>query len=127
MATIKKRNTQSKNEVLAVLKEHKTAMSQYELEKILKHRMDRVTIYRILYSFCDDGILHKVMSEEGKTYFALCQECEHGEHKHSHFHFRCTICNTMECVTASISIDLPKDYVQKDINLVVSGICSKCV
>lgn len=124
---VKKRNTPSKNEVLAVLKEHKTAMSQDELEKILKDKMDRVTIYRILYSFCDDGILHKVISDEGKAYFALCNDCEHGHHHDSHFHFRCTVCNTMECLTASVSLNLPQNYIQKDVNLLVTGICGKCI
>lgn len=124
---IKKRNTPSKNEVLAVLKAHKTAMSQDELEKILKDKMDRVTIYRILYSFCDDGILHKVMSDEGKTYFALCHDCQQGHHHDSHFHFRCTSCNTIECLNATLSLNLPLNYVQKEVNLMVSGLCAKCL
>lgn len=124
---IKKRNTASKNEVLAVLKENKTAMSQDELEKILKNKMDRVTIYRILYSFCDDGILHKVMSDEGKTYFALCKDCDENHHHDSHFHFRCTVCNKIECLNASLSLNLPLNYVQKEVNLMVTGICSNCV
>lgn len=73
---LKRRNTPSKEAVLAVLATSGKAMSQDAIEKKIKLAVDRATIYRILNRFCEDGILHKIVAENGKQYFALCVRCD---------------------------------------------------
>ena len=82
-----RRNTPSKEAVLQVLQKSKDALSQDMIEEQLTGKIDRVTIYRILNRFCEDGITHKIVADDGKKYFALCRDCEHTpEHHHDHIH-----------------------------------------
>jgi Fur family ferric uptake transcriptional regulator len=122
---VKRRNTPSKQEILDILKRNDKAMSQDMIMDQMSLNVDRVTVYRILNTFCDDGVTHKVIAEDGKSYFALCQHCEEF-HRHDHFHFQCTICNKIECLEQFIDIKLPTGYIVKDMNCIVSGICSDC-
>ena len=72
---MKRRNTPAKNEVLMLLKNSASAQSQDMIEEQMNGKMDRVTIYRILNSFYEDGIVHRITSDEGKHYYALCNTC----------------------------------------------------
>jgi Fur family ferric uptake transcriptional regulator len=123
---MKRRNTPAKQKILAVFKDSGFALSQDMLEQKMNGEMDRVTIYRILNSFCEDGILHRVASDDGKNYFALCTACDHQEHNHNHFHFRCLSCEKVECLHEEVRLNLPKGYRFENMNCWVSGYCSSC-
>lgn len=109
-----------------MFRESGTALSQDMIESRIKSRMDRVTIYRVLNSFCEDGILHRITSEEGKNYYALCDSCEEHHHHHNHFHFRCLGCSVVECLDEEVHVPLPKGYSLENINCWVSGYCKNC-
>lgn len=123
---MKRRNTPAKQAVLELLKASGTALSQDIIEEKTKGQMDRVTVYRILQGFCEDGIVHKVMSDDGKQYFAMCMSCGEHHHHHNHFHFRCMGCNKVECWKDELSIKIPRGYKVAHANLVLSGLCSQC-
>lgn len=123
---MKRRNTPAKNTILTLLKSANAAMSQEMIETSVKGEMDRVTIYRVLNSFCEDGITHKILADDGKYYFALCRSCKEEEHDHDHFHFRCITCQKVECLEEQVSLKLPQGYVQKSITSWVMGYCSAC-
>lgn len=123
---MKRRNTPAKQEVMAMLEESDSALSGDMIEQQLKGRMDRVTVYRILNSFCEDGIVHRVTSDEGKNYYALCHNCEAKHHRHDHFHFRCVNCHRVECLHEEVHVKLPKGYTYEHMNCWVSGLCKAC-
>ena len=123
---MKRRNTPAKNEVLKMFKNADTALSQDMIEQKMAGKVDRVTIYRILNSFFEDGLLHRITSDEGKHYYALCTSCEKEAHSHDHFHFRCLTCNTVECLNTETNIQVPKGYVMENVNLLISGYCKSC-
>ncbi|HYF68920.1 MAG TPA: transcriptional repressor [Ohtaekwangia sp.] len=125
---MKRRNTTSKDAVLAVLISTEKAMSQDAIEKQIDFAVDRATIYRILSRFCEDGIVHKVIADDGKQYFAVCEQCDHKKHKLSdnHFHFRCTSCQTIECLPSLVQFSVPKGYKVERLNCVLSGLCKNC-
>ncbi|WP_299435027.1 transcriptional repressor [uncultured Maribacter sp.] len=125
---MKRRNTQSKTEILEALKSANSALSHDMIREKLSSEMDRATIYRVLNRFCDDGRVHRIVGDDGKQYFALCLNCdeEKKEHNHNHFHFRCLKCGTVECLTKEIEIPLPKGYVSQSFNGLISGICNGC-
>lgn len=125
---MKRRNTPAKSRILNLLNEAGTALSQEMIELTVKGEMDRVTIYRVLNSFCEDGITHKVQADDGKYYYALCHSCgDHDhEHDHNHFHFKCLGCGKVECLNEQVSVKLPEGYVQKSIASWVSGYCNGC-
>lgn len=120
-----RRNTTSKTSILDLLKSCGTALSQDQIEAEVKGLMDRVTIYRVLNRFCEDGIAHKIMSDDGKYYFALCHGC--GErHDHNHFHFKCIGCQKVECLDEKVSVSLPPGYRQQQLSGWVNGLCGSC-
>ncbi|AWM14736.1 transcriptional repressor [Flavobacterium sp. NRK F10] len=124
---MKRRNTESTNEIYALLKASKSALSHDMIRSKLTSNADRATIYRILNRFCEDKLVHKVMGDDGKQYFAFCTNCQEKKHKHNHFHFRCTVCGKVECLTSEIEISLPENYVFQNFNASISGVCSECM
>jgi len=123
---VKRRKTESTDEIYSILKESKSALSHDMIQEKISNNIDRATIYRILNRFSKDKIVHKVIGDDGKQYFAFCVNCQEKKHKHNHFHFRCKNCGKVECLESEIKISLPKDYVFEDFNGVISGVCSNC-
>jgi len=121
-----KRNTKSKQLVLDSLKSATSALSQEALQEKLGDSVDRATIYRVLNSFSEDGLVHKIIGDDGKQYFAVCLNCHEKKHQHNHFHFRCLKCGDMECLVSEVNISLPNGYVAQNFNGVISGSCAKC-
>lgn len=112
---------------MAYLQSKNEAVSHEMIQHALDGEMNRVTIYRILKSFEEDGIVHKVMSDDGVLHFALCNDCDHDHsHQHNHIHFRCTQCNTVECLDEKVSLNLPDGYKVSETNLLVKGYCAQC-
>ena len=54
-----KRNTKTKEMVMDVFTNASSALCYDELEQQLAGQVNRVTIYRILQNFCNDGKVHK--------------------------------------------------------------------
>lgn len=123
---MKRRNTDTKTAILDLLKNSKEALSQDMLQEALKIEVDRATIYRVLNRFSEDGVVHRIVGDDGKQYFAVCTNCAENNHQHNHFHFRCRSCSKVECLPNEIDIKLPKSYLAESFNGVVSGICPKC-
>lgn len=123
---MKRRNTSAKQAVLNILKLSSRALSQDDIEKEVKGSMDRVTVYRVLNSFCEDGYVHKIISDDGKHYFAICLDCKEEKHDHNHFHFRCLKCKKVECLKEEVMLKLPVGYQLENMNCLVTGYCSNC-
>tara|TARA_A100000171_G_C2134055_1_gene148770 strand:- start:565 stop:951 length:387 start_codon:yes stop_codon:yes gene_type:complete len=125
---MKRRNTESKTEILEALKSANAAMSHEMIQTEVNSQMDRATIYRVLNRFCDDGQVHKIVGDDGKQYFALCLNCmeKEGKHNHNHFHFRCLKCGKVECLENEITVPLPQGYVSESFNGLISGCCASC-
>lgn len=129
LAEHKLRITQSRKAVLDSFLAHPHALSQPDLEKMLEDTCDRVTIYRILDSFLQNGILHKVPDNEGKQKYALCDTCDHDHHHDEHLHFKCDTCGRTECLDEIPlpKIHLPEGYRLNEWNLLIQGYCKECV
>lgn len=123
---MKRRNTPAKQMIRELLEASPNALSQDMLEAQLEGRVDRVTIYRVLNSFSEDGVAHRVVSDEGKTYFAWCRKCTKEKHRHDHAHFRCLRCLKVECLPAVVRVNLPEGYCVQDTNYWLSGLCADC-
>lgn len=121
-----RRKTPSKKAILNILKEAGEALSHEMLQEELEKDVNRTTIYRVLNRFHEDGIIHKVVCDDGKQYFAYCLNCGKGKHHHNHFHFRCQNCGKVECLNKEMEVDLPSGYEVKSFNGVISGYCNQC-
>jgi len=71
-----RRNTPTKQAVLNLLSNSKKALRQDAIEKQLDIKINRATIYRVLNRFCTDDLVHRIVAEDGKPYFAICKKCE---------------------------------------------------
>ncbi len=125
---MKRRKTQSQQEILTILKDSDSALNHEMLQSKLSSKIDRATIYRVLNRFSDDGLVHKIIGDDGKQYFAFCLNCEKPKeaHTHNHFHFRCVTCGKVECLKSEINVSLPKGYTSETFNGLISGYCSNC-
>jgi Fur family transcriptional regulator, ferric uptake regulator len=123
---MKRRNTTSKEAVLSVLTASKKAMSQDSIVKKMEVNADRATIYRILNRFVEDEIIHKIVADDGKQYFAVCVSCDEKTIPDNHFHFRCTKCETIECLPSLVEFKIPEKYIVEQINCILIGVCKDC-
>ncbi len=121
-----RRNTPAKEAVLNLLTHKAKAMSQDSIEKNINIDIDRATIYRVLNRFCEDGILHRIVAEDGKQYFAVCIKCDEKKLTDHHFHFRCTKCETIECLPIEVQFSLDKGYSVESVNCILTGVCKDC-
>lgn len=121
-----RRNTPTKKAVLKLLTKRGKAMSRDAIEEQLTTDINRATIYRVLNRFCEDGILHRIVAEDGKQYFAICLQCDDKKTSLNHFHFRCTECQTIECLPAPVHYSLQKGYKVESTNCVLTGTCRDC-
>lgn len=123
---IKRRNTPTKEAVLGMLSKTHKALSQDVIERNIGVDIDRATIYRVLNRFCEDGTVHRIIAENGKQYFALCIKCEGNLPTKYHFHFRCTNCQTIECLPTPVHFTVPEAYQVENVNCVLTGLCKDC-
>jgi Fur family ferric uptake transcriptional regulator len=123
---IKRRNTETQEAVLSILANKKRAMSHDSILKQMKIEADRATIYRILNRFCEDEIVHRIVADDGKQYFAICVTCDENVLPKNHFHFRCTQCETIECLPAHVEFSISEKYIVQQMNCVLVGICKEC-
>jgi Fur family ferric uptake transcriptional regulator len=121
-----RRSTPTKDAVLNVLADSKKAMNQDAIMKKVSVNMDRATVYRVLNRFCEDGILHRIVAEDGKQYFAVCIKYDEKKLADHHFHFRCTKCETIKCLPIEVQFSMEKGYSVESVNCVLTGICKDC-
>ena len=124
----KLRHTTCRLEVVAFFLSKNFAIAHIDLEHAFKKQFDRVTLYRTLKTFLDQGIIHKVLDDEGTPKYALCPSaCAHLHH-HDHVHFKCNACGHTTCVEDIFipPITLPQGFKVEAKNLLLSGICPNC-
>lgn len=105
------------------------AVSHGDIESSVDGRYDRVTIYRTLKSFLENGLIHKVLDDNGGTKYALCTHtCADGHHQHEHIHFKCSNCQETICLEGVNipTVRLPEGFVAAESNFLITGTCSKC-
>jgi Fur family ferric uptake transcriptional regulator len=122
------KNTRQRKVVLEEFAKTDTALSQPDLEKRLTGEMDRVTLYRILSSFEESGILHSVLDKHGTMNYASCSaSCSADHHHDEHIHFNCTNCKKIFCLEVTIpQVQVPKGFVASQLSLTVTGLCNSC-
>jgi len=117
---------------VAVLERLIAAASPLSVRDILEGirgtlRINKVTVYRILASFKQGGIVRDVGSCQGIGYFEMA--CLHNP---IHPHFNCRRCGTVLCMsplTLSQAWDFfarPSDFSIEAVDIQITGVCSRC-
>jgi len=115
--------------VLDIIAKRDSAISQPILEKMMGKEVDRVTLYRILKTFEEKGILHKVIDLNGTANYAICSsDCSEHQHHDEHFHFNCTRCLAVYCLNDMHlpSLKIPKGFKAESVSLAITGVCDRC-
>lgn len=122
------KNTKQRQIILDELRNSISAISQPELEKKLGNAMDRVTLYRILSTFEQKGIVHSVFGINGTQNYASCStSCTEGHHYDNHLHFNCAKCSKIYCLDVKTpKVEIPLGFVTKSINTIAIGLCKYC-
>lgn len=123
------RLTDMRVKVLDLFLSRPVALSHNDLEQELG-QVDRITLYRTLRTFEEQGLIHKAMDGTDKQKYALCQHnnCSHGTHQDHHAHFHCDTCGKTICVEeiAAPTITPPPGFAVSETHLVIRGRCDQC-
>ena len=124
------RCTDARLSVLNTFLKNKSALSQPAIESAVADVCDRVTIYRVLSSLLEHGIIHKVPDDKGVAHYALCPSaCHEGKHHHHERpHFKCKLCNQTSCIEqVSVATPaLPEGFTSESMDILIQGICPNC-
>lgn len=121
--------TDSRKKILELFLGSGNAMAHMDIEKKTGEKFDRVTVYRTLQTFMEKGIIHTIPTSDNSIKYALCkEECSEGHHHDNHVHFICEECGSTYCLDEVTipTIQLPRGYKGKQVNMVVNGICREC-
>ncbi len=121
--------TQPRLKVLEIISRKESAISQPELEKLLGKDIDRVTLYRVLASFEEKGIIHKIFDLHGTATYAMCStNCSEHDHHDQHVHFICRVCNSVYCLEDMIlpKVSIPAGFSLEAIAVNALGVCNHC-
>ena len=121
------RATELRVALLEIISNLGRAVSYKEIQNSLI-KFDRITLYRTLNTFIERGILHKIILEDNKNFYALCNlECTADKHQHQHIHFQCNQCKEVSCLESKEPIELGiSNHLVDEIEITASGICQDC-
>lgn len=121
------RVTSGRVQILAILLAEQRPVTHHQLEERLrdKHRLDRVTLYRVLEWLNEKCFVHKVMSDDRIWRFRANTHI----YSRQHAHFECTRCTRVTCLDemkAEYDNALPTGYRTQEIDLKIKGLCAEC-
>ena len=122
------RATPHRIRILSLLEQEARPLSHLEiLQSITEFRLDRVTLYRILASLTEAGIVHQVQGTDGIWRFCAHDETDN-QCPGGHPHLLCEKCGTMMCLnhTRMQHVDVPEDFEVHHKQLIIVGLCAKC-
>ena len=123
------RQTPVRRVVLQVLVDSPFALSGNEIEQQIGPATDRVTLYRTLKSFEENGLVHRVIDSTDIIRYAACSiECSAQAHFDNHVHFKCTACQRIYCLNqvAIPPVTLPDKFEAQTRDYLLAGVCRAC-
>jgi Fur family ferric uptake transcriptional regulator len=123
------RQTPVRRAVLAALAGKGYALTGAEIEQEIGGEVDRITLYRTLKSFEQQGLIHRVIDDTDVLRYAACSiECSAGAHFDNHVHFKCSTCQHTYCLSqvAIPVVQLPGGFQAERRDFLLSGVCQLC-
>lgn len=122
------KNTKIRQAVLTLLMQSEEGLSHQDLSRSLDVDFDRVTLFRTLHAFEENGILHKIIDLNGTAKYAYTLP-DKEKNRHSHAHFMCLNCGQVVCLDETFllnEIKVPIGFEKQMIDVQVKGVCAKC-
>jgi Fur family ferric uptake transcriptional regulator len=122
------KSTPTRLAVISLFQNEKKVWSNASLLKKLGNDFDRVTLYRILTSFEESGIIHKIPDSNGNPSYALCHHQDHSHnHEDHHVHFKCLKCELVTCLDIPFpEVRIPSEMRAIKHNYLIEGYCNQC-
>lgn len=124
----KLRVTDFRKSCISILQKAEVGLSSTDIENQLEN-VDRITLYRTLLSFEENGLIHHSVDANGQKKYALCAaDCDTHVHHDNHLHFHCSSCGKTSCLDNEVpaKLKLPEGYLVKDVQFNLMGICADC-
>ena len=121
--------TEGRKKILDLFLATEGALAHADIEKNTDAAFDRVTVYRTLQTFVDNGIIHQIPTTDNSVLYALCKHnCAQGHHHDNHVHFICDKCDKTICLddVTVPAVKLPEDFEPLHAAMIVSGVCREC-
>jgi Fur family ferric uptake transcriptional regulator len=122
----KLRVTNTRLLVLNFLMAQQKAFSHADLEAKFSNQINRVSIYRVLYTLLARKILCKFVDSNARVLYVFSA---HSQHRDEHPHFKCNLCDQVIHLP-----QLPEDYIAllrehqvEQLHLLVEGVCKDCL
>lgn len=123
------RSTPFRQDVLSIFQKNKNAITVAQIEETLGNH-DRITLYRTIKTFIENGLIHEIVMPGDIKKLALCQDCheihDHHAHQHNHVHFHCKKCNEVSCVDNELPPVSLQGYKIEFVEIQAHGICPSC-
>ncbi len=121
------RVTRGRVVVLACLLDARRALMHAEVEAAIgrAHKMDRVTVYRVLEWLTEMGLAHRISGDDRVWRF----RAQRHSHRGSHPHFQCNNCGEVVCLDETPrvpTVQLPAGFQGDEVELTVKGVCGDC-
>lgn len=123
------KRTPIRMQMLEIFMDSNFALSASELMSHMTKEQDRVTIYRALVSFEENGILHRASEDGQGAKYALCgHSCPSESHAEKHAHFVCDECHHTFCLNDVTipEIKVSNDFSVNRVNYTLGGVCKTC-
>lgn len=90
--------------------------------------LEKSSIFRVLTSFLDHGLIHAVEDGRGIVKYELCEGKGRCAIEKMHVHFYCEVCRQTTCLDdiQVPAIPIPEDYEMQSVNYMVKGVCPHC-
>jgi len=121
--------TKFRKTLLKTFADCNSSLTTNEVVKNLESRYNKATIYRAIYSFEKNGIIHQVPDAKGLSRYALCMDnCSPGIHHHLHAHLICNQCDQTYCIQEISVPSLSNAYGLniENAELTLKGNCRSC-
>lgn len=120
------RKTKSLKKILKRFEDIDEALSVVDLIDGLHSEMSKTTVYRILDRLEEAGFLHSFIGNNGRKWYAKCQDCFLEDSTYTHPHFQCKNCGKVECLPMEIAIPLLPKHKINSAEFLLVGECVKC-
>ena len=120
--------TKQKEVILDVLDNMKKEFTIKELYRELKDDVGLTTIYRLIDSLVDEGLIFKYITNYNVTLYSYLGKYDND----NHFYLRCDKCGSMKQVDCDCIEELTShikdehNFKLKKENIIINGICKRC-
>jgi Fur family ferric uptake transcriptional regulator len=122
--------TENRSLILKQFLVNNYALSYKDIDAMIGKKLDKVTIYRTLKSFEENGIIHEVVDGGSQVMYALCSSgsCTSNHHHDTHIHFKCNDCDKTYCLEdiTPPELKLPEGYSMAQQTVFIKGSCNIC-